>query len=169
MRSREQVICPLCNDAVDKLVYRFHIDNERIVIEKIKNDHPSWSVNDGLCSRCVDYYHVEIIREQRLLPSVGPYFPVKSVDDFVILPTGLRLDADPRFTGKGITICLIDSAFSQHPDLVASKNRIKTILDFTSTEKDKSFNVDQPYADLSSAWHGTMTTVVCAGDGWLSR
>ena len=66
--------------------------------------------------------------EQRLLPSIGPYFPVKSVDDFVILPTGLRLDADPRYTGKGITICFIDSGFSLHPDLVILKTGSKQCL-----------------------------------------
>ena len=167
MQTRERVICPLCNDEVDKLVYHFHIDNERTVIEKIKRDHPGWTIDDGICSRCIDYYQVEIIREQRILPAIGPYFPVKSVDDFVILPTGLRLDADPRFTGKGITICFIDSGFSLHPDLVQSKNRIKTILDMTATiDHDAS---EEKHTDSKSAWHGTMTTVVCAGDGYLSK
>ena len=169
MLNREQVICPLCHDAVDKLIYRFHIDNERIVIEKIKSEHPSWSVDDGICSRCIDYYHVEIIREQRLLPAIGPYFPIKSADDFVILPTGLRLDADPRYTGKGITICFIDSGFSLHPDLVKSRNRIKTILDMTGTENSKVSGTKTAHSDSTSDWHGTMTTVVCAGDGWLSK
>ena len=169
MENREQVICPLCNDKVDRLVYRFHIDGERIVIEKIKAAHPAWSVDDGLCSRCIDYYHLEIIREQRLLPAVGPYFPVKSADDFIILPTGLRMDADPRYTGKGVTICFIDSGFSFHPDLVSSKNRIKTILDMTGTEDRIILNPDVTGTGLESSWHGTMTTVVCAGDGILSK
>ncbi len=169
MQNREQVICPICDDKVDKLIYRFHIDNERTVIEKIKTAHPAWSVDDGICSRCIDYYHIEIIREQRLLPVVGPYFPVKSADDFIILPTGLRLDADPRYTGKGITICFIDSGFSLHPDLVRSGNRIKTILDMTETEKINVSGSKPANADLKSAWHGTMTTVVCAGDGRLSK
>lgn len=169
MQNRERLICPLCQDVVDKLLYRFHIDNERTVLEKIKRDHPDWLVGDGICSRCLDYYHVEIIRENRLLPSIGPYFPVKSVDDFVILPTGLRLDADPRFTGKGITICFIDSGFSLHPDLVAAKNRIKKILDITAGDQYHSSGPGKLQTDKQSAWHGTMTTVVCAGDGWLSK
>ncbi len=78
----------MCNDAVDKLPYRFHIDNERNVIEKIKEKNPEWTQNDGICSPCVDYYHVEIVREQGMLPEIGPYFPVRSTDDFVILQTG---------------------------------------------------------------------------------
>jgi serine protease AprX len=170
MPNREQVICPICHDAVDKLVYRFHIDNERWVIEKIKIDHPAWSAEDGICSRCIDYYHVEIIREQRWIPAIGPYFPVKSADDFIILPTGLRLDADPRYTGKGVTICFIDSGFSFHPDLVTSKNRIRTMLDMTGAEPEPVFDSgDIKEQELNAAWHGTMTSVVCAGDGYLSK
>ena len=67
--------------------------------------------------------------QQRILPEIGPHFPIRSADDFVILPTGLRLDADQRFTGKGVTICFIDSGFYPHPDLTAHKNRIKIIVD----------------------------------------
>src|SRR5271154_6397354 len=101
MQRGEKIICPLCQDVVDKLVYRFHFDNEKIVIDKIKRDHPEWSATDGLCSRCVDYYHVEVLMAEGILPAIGPYFPVRSVDDYVILPTGLRLDSDARYSGRG--------------------------------------------------------------------
>jgi len=167
MNYGEKIICPLCSDAVDKLLYRFHIDSERAVIEKIKNQNPEWSLNDGVCGRCVDYYHTAIVIEQRILPEVGPHFPVKSADDFVILPTPVRADAHPRFTGKGVTICFIDSGFYPHPDLVATKNRIKAVIDITSSSTDPSTREDS--GDATSAWHGTMTTVVCAGDGYLSK
>ena len=80
-----------------------------------------------MCSRCVDYYHTAIIREQRILPQIGPHFPVKSADDFIILPTPLRVDAHPRYTGKGITICFIDSGFYPHPDLVVKHKPDKEI------------------------------------------
>ena len=163
----------MCNDAVDKLLYRFHIDDERSVLDRIKKQNPQWVEQDGICSRCVDYYYVEVIREQRILPEIGPHFPVKSADKFIILPTPLRVDAHPRFTGKGVTICFIDSGFYPHPDLVAHKNRIKKIIDVTNSQKAFSFEEPVPIAleGLSEvgAWHGTMTTVVCAGDGFLSK
>ncbi|HLK27643.1 MAG TPA: S8 family serine peptidase [Puia sp.] len=165
MNSSEKIICPLCSDSVDKLLYRFHIENERTVIEKIKSEHPSWALHDGLCSRCLDYYHLEIVCEQRILPAIGPHFPVKSADDFVILPTGLRLDADPRFTGKGITICFIDSGFYPHPDLTRTRNRIKKFIDITTGSEILSTAKESE----NSSWHGTMTSVVCAGDGYLSK
>jgi len=160
-----RTICPLCNDKVDRLLYRFHLDNERQVIERIKNGHPLWTENDGACSRCVDYYQTEIVMQQRMLPEIGPYFPVKSADDFIILPSGLRLDADPRYTGKGITICFIDSGFYLHPDIVSFQNRVKKVMDITKPDREPEF-FRLPH---NESWHGTMTSVVCAGDGYLSK
>ncbi|MFT3678908.1 MAG: S8 family serine peptidase [Ferruginibacter sp.] len=160
-----KLLCPLCNDTVDKLLYRFHVENERVVLKLIKEKNPSWSTHDGLCSRCVDYYHTQLVLQQKILPEIGPHFPVKSADDFVILPTALRLDADPRFTGKGITICFIDSGFFLHDDLVKTSNRVKKAIDITNLKNDDSFFMK---AD-PSAWHGTMTSVVAAGDGYSSR
>jgi serine protease AprX len=165
MNNGEKIICPLCNDAVDKLLYRFHINSERVVIDKIKSNNPDWAEQDGICSRCIDYYTIEIIKEQKLLPEIGPYFPVKSGDDFMILPTGLRVDANPKYTGKGVTICFIDSGFYLHPDLVTNKNRIKKIVDITKPGTSAKY-FSQPHKE---AWHGTMTSVVCAGDGYLSN
>ena len=161
----EKITCPLCNDAVDELLYRFHLNSERTVIDKIKTQNPAWTEQDGICSRCIDYYNIEIIREQKLLPEIGPFFPVKSVDDFVILPTALRVDANPKYSGKGVTICFIDSGFYLHPDLVANANRIKKIVDISNPKRTIKY-FSQPHKE---SWHGTMTSVVCAGDGYLSN
>ncbi len=155
----------MCNDKVDKLLYRFHLDSERLVIEQIKKEHPGWTESDGVCGRCVDYYHTEIVMMQRILPEIGPYFPVKSADDFIILPTGLRLDTDVRFTGKGITICFIDSGYYLHPDLISHRNRIKAVIDITNPLRDINY-FTEPH---NESWHGTMTSVVCAGDGFRSN
>ncbi len=165
MNQHGNITCPLCGDLVEKLLYRYHIDNEKVVVARIKEEHPGWSENDGVCSRCVDYYHTEVVMEQRMLPEAGPFFPIKSADDFVILPTPLRLNADARFTGKGVTICFIDSGFYLHPDLTAYKNRIRKVLDITDENRSVSY-FEQPHDE---SWHGTMTSVVCAGDGYLSN
>jgi serine protease AprX len=165
MNYSETITCPLCSDQVEKLLYRYHLGNERQVIGRIKEHNPDWTEQDGACGRCVDYYHTAIVMEQRILPEVGPYFPIKSADDFIILPTGLRLDADVRYTGKGVTICFIDSGFYLHPDLTSFTNRVKAIVDITDSKRtDAYFGVPHP-----ESWHGTMTSVVCAGDGYLSQ
>jgi serine protease AprX len=165
-----KLICPLCHDKVDKLVYSYHLNGERQVLERIKQNNPGWSESDGTCSRCVDYYHTEIVIQQRILPEIGPHFPVKSADDFIILPTGLRLNADQKFTGKSVTICFIDSGFYPHPDLVSQRNRIKAAIDITNpiSFSEKRF-FDPSTITGNDAWHGTMTSVVCAGDGYLSQ
>lgn len=155
----------MCGDAVSRLLFRFHIENEKLVINRIKELNPGWTENDGICSRCVDYYHTEIVMQQRMLPEVGPHFPVKSPDDFIILPAALRLDADARYTGKGVTICFIDSGFYLHDDLVKTRNRVKKAVDITDPSAAEDFFL-QPHP---SAWHGTMTSVVCAGDGYSSN
>jgi serine protease AprX len=165
MSQHENIVCPLCGDKVDRILFRYHLDNEKVVVGKIKEHNPDWTENDGACSRCVDYYHTEVVMQQRMLPEVGPFFPVKSGDDFIILPTPLRLDADARFTGKGVTICFIDSGFYMHPDLTEHSIRIKKVIDITKEKQSKKY-FTQPH---NESWHGTMTSVVCAGDGYLSN
>jgi serine protease AprX len=165
MAKNQSLQCPLCQDQVEKLVYRFHVENEQEVIDRIKADHREWVEEDGVCTRCLDYYQIEGIRAKRILPEVGPYFSVKSVDDFIILPTALRLDADPHFTGKGITICLIDSGFYLHDDLIKTKNRVKAVIDITEPSRTTDYFLT-PHPE---SWHGTMTSVVCAGDGFASN
>lgn len=165
MAKNQSLQCPLCQDQVEKLVYRFHVENEQEVIDRIKADHREWVEEDGVCTRCLDYYQIEGIRAKRILPEVGPYFSVKSVDDFIILPTSLRLDVEPRFTGKGITICLIDSGFYLHDDLIKTKNRVKAVIDITEPSRTTDYFLT-PHPE---SWHGTMTSVVCAGDGFASN
>lgn len=165
MNQPGNITCPLCGDPVDKLLYRYHFSNEKVVLDKIKEHNPGWAATDGACSRCVDYYHTEVVMQQRILPEVGPFFPVKSADDYIVLPTPLRLDADARYTGKGVTICFIDSGFCPHPDLAIHRNRIKRIVDISDPERNGEY-FSRPH---DNAWHGTMTAVVCAGDGYLGN
>jgi len=83
---------------------------------------------------------------------------------FSVIPTPLRLNVDSEFSGKGITIAFLDSGFYPHPDLKEPVNRIVAYHD-----------VAQPDAKLpamrkpaNSDWHGTMTSVAAAGNGYLS-
>lgn len=80
---------------------------------------------------------------------------------FGVLPTPLREQADPDFTGKGVTLAFLDSGFSNHPDLVKPTNRILSYVDVTG----ENATMD---TRETCQWHGTMTTVVAAGNGYLS-
>jgi len=81
-----------------------------------------------------------------------------------VLPTPLRMDADDRFTGRGVTIAFLDSGFYAHPDLTEPVNRIVAYHSIFPASDDPAF-LQTP--DVAS-WHGMMTSVVATGNGHLS-
>ncbi len=92
-----------------------------------------------------------------------PRHPPHSPGPAAVLPTAERLEADLRFSGRGITIAFLDAGFTAHPDLFES-GRVVAFHD-----------VEHPAAELPPSglvapwqWHGTQTSVVAAGDGTLS-
>jgi len=80
------------------------------------------------------------------------------------LPVPVRMDADERYTGRGVTIAFLDSGFYAHKDLTAPANRIVAYHNIFET-KDGIPALET--ADVAS-WHGMMTSVVAAGNGHLS-
>ncbi len=83
---------------------------------------------------------------------------------FAVIPTRERIDAHPDFSGRGVTIALIDAGFHPHEDLVLPTNRIRAYVDLaTPGRRLVSGAIPEP-----SAWHGTQTAVVAAGSGHLS-
>ena len=81
------------------------------------------------------------------------------------LPVPVRMDADERYTGRGVTIAFLDSGFYSHKDLTEPVNRIVAYHTIFAPEDDPSF-LQKP--DVAS-WHGMMTSVVAAGNGHLSE
>jgi serine protease AprX len=82
-----------------------------------------------------------------------------------VLPTPLRMNADERFTGRGITIAFLDSGFYAHDDLTKPENRIVAYHSIFDAEDDRT---SLETTDVAS-WHGMMTSVVAAGNGHLSE
>ena len=81
------------------------------------------------------------------------------------LPVPVRMDADERFTGRGVTIAFLDSGFYAHKDLTEPVNRIVAYHNIFSPSDDVS-NLE---AHDVASWHGMMTSVVAAGNGYLSE
>jgi serine protease AprX len=81
------------------------------------------------------------------------------------LPVPVRMDADERYTGRGVTIAFLDSGFYAHKDLTEPVNRIVAYHNIFAPEDDPSF---LQKSDVAS-WHGMMTSVVAAGNGHLSE
>jgi serine protease AprX len=81
---------------------------------------------------------------------------------FAVIPTPVRLDADPNYTGRGVTIAFLDSGFYPHPDLNEPIGRVKAFVDISGEEPTLGTTPRQWH------WHGTQTTVAAAGGGLLS-
>src|SRR3989475_879679 len=80
---------------------------------------------------------------------------------FAVVPTAARLNADPDYTGKGVTIAFLDSGFYPHADLQEPVDRILAYYDLAGERPSLS-----PHDPIESwQWHGTQTSVVAAGNG----
>ena len=81
-----------------------------------------------------------------------------------ILSLPERLDADPRYAGRGVCIGVIDSGFYPHPDLMRPRRRVRAYADVAREIPVASeFFTPQPWS-----WHGTMTACCAAGNGYVS-
>lgn len=109
-----------------------------------------------ICPRCLELFG----RAQRQIESHASIFEQNAF----VLPTPLRLDADERFTGRGVTMAFLDSGFYAHPDLVDPRNRIVAYQSIFAAEGDDT----SLYTNDVASWHGMMTSVVAAGSGALS-
>jgi len=110
-----------------------------------------------VCARCVRLFEraKDQIEKDAAMQKDGSH----------VLSTPLRLDADPRFTGRGVTIAFLDSGFYPHVDLTTPRNRIIAYRNMVDADGDLE-SLFQP--DVAS-WHGMMTSVVAAGNGSLSN
>jgi len=74
------------------------------------------------------------------------------------------MDADERYTGRGITVAFLDSGFYAHKDLIEPQNRILAYHNIFEPGE----GVDALQKSDVASWHGMMTSVVAAGNGHLS-
>lgn len=81
-----------------------------------------------------------------------------------ILPVAERVGIDERYAGRGITIAFLDAGFYAHPDLIMPRLRIRAYHNILTNDS----GVEHLADPNPSAWHGMMTSVVCAGNGSLS-
>lgn len=148
------MLCPICLQSHKTLVHHFNGDLDEPIVEQLQLESPEWQPNLGACTRCIDQAQIEFWSTQDALS------PHTTVDGYKILPLPQRLGAHPDYSGKGITICFIDSGFYPHPDI---KKRILCIEDLSAS------NTNVASIPNSNSWHGTMTSVVGTGDGSASN
>lgn len=147
--------CPVCGEVADSLITSFR-DRQGIAVRNlIMRDDRSWKPGTGCCHTC--FVSRDLPRStSRINRDHGP---------FAVLPVPLRVNADPRFRGGGVTIAFIDSGFFPHPELKNGVNRILRMSDVTSDRGGEAyFRFPHP-----ESWHGTMSSVIASGSGSLSN
>jgi serine protease AprX len=91
---------------------------------------------------------------------------VNNLEDVELaLPTPLRVNASPRFTGKGIVIAFLDCGFFPHPDLTQPEDRILYFADARPEHVRENAGFSVPHA---TSWHGMMTSCASVGNGFMS-
>ena len=121
-------VCPVCERFV--LGDPFPIAALPESLQSIITPNAGTTNATEVCARCVELFS----RAQRQIQSHASVF---EQNDFV-LPTPLRMDADERFTGRGVTIAFLDSGFYRHPDLTKPRNRIRAYQSIFAAEGDTS-------------------------------
>jgi serine protease AprX len=150
------------------------------VVRRIARAHPTWTLADGACPACVQEAVLEdlLVHGRAALEGrVQAVWPLDAEAAFGALPTPLRMRADPRFTGKGTTIALVDAGFFPHPDLVRPINRVRAWADATGelvayrsfSAEDVPAWPDMRLGESAGRSHGLMTSVTAAGNGHLSH
>ncbi len=149
-------VCPVCSrEARDEYVPLVSLPDD--LAKLICANAPDTTEFQAVCARCVRLF--ERAKENIIADAA------MQKDGSHVLSTPLRLDADERFTGKGVTIAFLDSGFYPHVDLTTPSNRILAYRNLVDGDGDLS-SLFQP--DVAS-WHGMMTSVVAAGNGSLSN
>ena len=160
--------CPICGRALDPAIARLNQQLDARMLRLIKTLHPGWTVTAGICPDCVQRA-VMVMRERRAAASLHAgldvSYPVYAADEAELLPTPVRLRANPDFAGRGVTIAFLDSGFYPHADLTTPRDRIRCYVDATHTEPVARAHIRRAEA---SSWHGLMTSGVAAGNGTSS-
>ena len=151
-----EIVCPVCSrETKDEFVPLLVLEDE--LRNLIRANAPDTNEFEAVCARCVRLF--ERAKDKILTDAA------LQKDGSRVLSTPLRLDADERFTGKGVTIAFLDSGFYPHVDLTTPQNRIVAYRNLMMKDGDLA-TLFQP--DVAS-WHGMMTSVVAAGNGSLSN
>lgn len=55
-----QYSCPICQEKVSEELTSYMDHTESHIVDVIKEKHPDWVEEDGLCQKCLDYYRKEM-------------------------------------------------------------------------------------------------------------
>ena len=152
-----RVNCPVCFRDVEPSQVAPHDAVHDALRPLLAINMHRWEPGREICMNCVRRY-------SRLRDELSAKYPQFTEQEVKIIPTPLRLDAPGEFRGRGATIAFLDAGFYAHPDLVQPGNRILKFVNLVERTRASDLVVPQV-----SSWHGMMTSVVAAGNGFLSN
>jgi serine protease AprX len=149
--------CPVCRrDIRQHLIASPEAVDDSIRPLLSVNMH-GWEPGKDICLDCVARY--ESLRDE-----LATAFPQFAEQEKKVIPTPLRLEAPSEFRGRGVTIAFLDAGFYAHPDLTRPRNRILRYVNLIDRTRPSDLTTPKV-----SSWHGMMTSVVAAGNGYLSN
>ncbi|HEX8684666.1 MAG TPA: PfkB family carbohydrate kinase [Ardenticatenaceae bacterium] len=166
--QERETVCPICRRRVSSALFEKHWEMDRRVIRALRDRHPAWRRVDGACPVCVHEtaQQVGLTRATANIPPELVDHPIYGQGEPQALPISVRLRANPHHHGSGVTIAFLDSGFYPHPDLTQPENRILAFVDASTENIVVGADFSTP---AISSWHGMMTSVVAAGNGYLSQ
>jgi serine protease AprX len=160
--------CPICGQSLDPIIMRLMGDLDARLRRTLRTLHPSWDPDTGACPECVRAA-MQVVDAARSSASLHGdlqlSYPVYARDETHLLPTPVRMGANPHYTGRGVTLAFLDSGFFAHPDLIEPTNRLTAYVDATLSEPAMR---PAPRRAEPTSWHGLMTSCVAAGNGHQS-
>ena len=148
--------CPVCRRQVDSSMIAGPDAVDESLHPLLAVNMHAWEPGKQICTDCIRRY-------SQLHDELSAAFPHFAEQELKVVPTPMRLDAPEEFRGRGTTIAFLDSGFYAHPDLAKPVNRILKYVNLVERAKPSDLTTAQ-----ASSWHGMMTSVVAAGNGFLS-
>jgi serine protease AprX len=148
--------CPVCRCEAESSTMISSAEIDESLHPLLAVNMHAWQPGLHICADCIRRY-------SRLHDELSAAFPQFVEQELKVIPTPMRLDAPAEFRGRGVTIAFLDSGFYAHPDLSKPVNRILKYANLVEHAKPDDLTSPQV-----SSWHGMMTSVVAAGNGFLS-
>ncbi|MDB5035396.1 MAG: Subtilisin-like serine protease [Chlorobi bacterium] len=168
--------CPLCEEGEpvpdpSELVgiFDYETDQRDLLISFLRLTHPGLDPAQPLHRGCLERSERELQRAQLRMEDGQAHYIDLSLGLTPILTTPIRMNADLRFTGRGVTIAFVDSGFYPHPDLILPRNRIVAMYDAVRNREVRDISRAGLADPRIPAWHGTMAASSAAGNGYLSH
>lgn len=160
--------CPVCGRAAGSALLAKAAGLDPVIAKRIAAAKEGWSPERGVCPACVQEalqaalrldapFSLEVERDDAPAAELPEF-----LEELFVLSTPMRLQTWPHVTGRGVTVGFVDAGFFDHPDLVEPVDRVVARVD---ARFDPPRLVERFAEPVPAAFHGLMTTAVCAGNG----